>query len=345
MQQIWIPRTGPPGVLEIRSAPDPVPGPGEVLLAVEASGINFADLLARQGLYPDAPPLPAVVGYEVGGTVVAVGAGVTTLAEGDPVLALTRFGGYSSMVVVPEIAVFKRPPGMSAEVGAAIPVNYLTAFQMLVVMGSLRHAQELGGRRVRVLVHGAAGGVGTAAGDLGRIYGAELFGTASASKHNYVRAHGYDHAIDYRNRDWLAELMDLTEGHGVDLVLDPIGGKHWTQSFRALSPTGRLVLYGVSSVSGHGKLGLARMALGIPWRKFSPIRLINANQGVLGINLGHLWGMADDVARWARKLLGYYEQGKIRPHVDKAFPFARAAEAHAYVEGRQSVGKVVLFPE
>ncbi len=344
MRQVWIPTAGDPDVLEVREAPDPTPGPGEVLVRVEAAGVNFADILARQGLYPDAPDLPAVVGYEVAGTVGAVGAGVTSVAEGEPVLALTRFGGYSSHVVVPEAAVFSRPEGMPAEMGAAIPVNYLTAFQMMVVMGSVRHARELGGRRVRVLVHGASGGVGTACGDLGRVYGAELYGTASPGKHAYVRERGYDHAVDYRRGDWVAEIQDLTNGEGVDLVLDPIGGKHWAKSLDVLAPSGRLIVYGVSSVTGGGKWALARMALGVPWLKFNPIRLMNMNEGVMGVNLGHLWHAPERVAGWARAILALYERGSVRPHVDRSFSFDEAAAAHRYIEDRKNRGKVVLTP-
>jgi NADPH:quinone reductase-like Zn-dependent oxidoreductase len=344
MVQVWIPRPGGPEVLEVREAPDPVPGPGEVRIAVEAAGVNFADLLARQGLYPDAPKLPAVVGYEVGGTVDVVGEGVEDLAVGDPVFALVRFGGYSSAVVVPAGAAFRRPEGMTAEEGAALPVTYLTAFQAMVVMGGVRHAQELGGRRMRVLVHGAAGGVGTAAADLGRIYGVELLGTASPGKHAFVRTRGYDHALDYREADWRAEVMALTAGGGVDLVLDPVGGRHWGRSLDVLAPTGRVVLFGISSVAGKGKLGMLRMALGIPWRRTHPLALIDRNHGVLGLNLGHLWRERERVREWARKLLAYYERGQIRPHVDRAFPFTRAAEAHAYIEARENRGKVVLVP-
>lgn len=344
MRQVWIPKTGAPDVLEVREAPDPTPGTGEVLIEVEVAGVNFADILARQGLYPDSPPLPTVVGYEVAGTVTGVGDGVESVAVGDPVLALTRFGGYSSHVVAPEIAVFKRPGGMSAEDGAAIPVNYLPAFQMMVVMGSLRHARELGGERVRVLVHGASGGVGTACADIGRVYGAELFGTASPGKHDYVRERGYDHAVDYRNQDFVEEIRQLTDGRGVDLVLDPIGGEHWGRSLKTLAPGGRMVVYGVSSVTGGGRLALARMALGVPWLKFNPIRLLNANQGVLGVNLGHLWGARDRVANWARAILSLYERGAILPHVDRVFGFDEAAEAHRYLEDRKNRGKVLLRP-
>lgn len=344
MKQVWITKAGDPDVLEIREAPTPTPGPGEVLIRVEASGINFADIMARQGLYPDAPPLPAVVGYEVAGVIEAVGEGVTDMKVGDDVLAMTRFGGYASHVIVRADQAFERPEGMPAAMGAAIPVNYLTAFQALVVMGGVRHAQELGGARMRVLVHGASGGVGTAAGDIGQIYGVELFGTASPGKHDYVRERGYDHAIDYRHEDWVAEVKDLTGGRGVDLVLDPIGGAHWGQSLDVLAPTGRLVVFGLSAAAGGGKLGLLKAAARVPWLKFSPISLMNRNHGVLGVNLGHLWGIPDEIARWSRKLLRYYEKGEIRPHVDRAFPLDDAAAAHRYIEARQNVGKVVLEP-
>ena len=343
MRQIWIPKTGGPDVLSLREAPDPAPGPGEVLVAVEAAGVNFADVLARQGIYPDAPPLPAVVGYEVAGTVSAIGPGVASVAVGDAVIALTRFGGYSSHVVAPEIAVYKRPAGMSAEIGAAIPVNYLTAFQMMVVMGSVRPAEDLG-RRMRVLVHGASGGVGTACADLGKVYGVELIGTASPGKHDYVRERGYDHAVDYRNRDFVAEVKRLTRGEGVDLVLDAVGGAHWGRSLDALAPTGRLIVYGVSSAAGGGKLGLAKMAAGVPWLRSSPFALMNANHGVLGVNVGHLWGVPERVGEWAGRILDLWQAGAVRPHVDRVVPFEEAAEAHRHLEGRRNVGKVLLKP-
>ena len=344
MRQVWIPKSGPPDVLEVRDAPTPRPARGEILIEVEAAGINFADILARQGLYPDAPPLPTVVGYEVGGVVAAVGDGVEDFAEGDPVLAFTRFGGYSSHVVVPTVAAFPRPDGMSAEEGAAIPVNYLTAFQMMVVMGSVRPPEDLGGRPVRVLVHGASGGVGTACGDLGTAYGAELFGTASPGKHDYVRERGYHHAIDYRNRDFVHEVLDLTDGEGVDLVLDAVGGKHWDRSLKTLAPSGRLVVYGISSVTGGGKLDLAKMLVGVPWLKVNPLRLMSRNEGVMGVNLGHLWNARERVAAWAKALLDLYERGDVRPHVDRVFSFDEAAEAHRYIEDRKNRGKVLLRP-
>jgi len=155
MRQIWITRAGPPEVLQVKEAPDPEPTAGEVRIRVEASGINFADILGRLGLYPDLPPLPVVPGYEVGGRVDAVGEGVAADWIGRDVIASTRFGGYADTVCVPVAQVFARPAGMSALEGAAIPVNYFTAWQLIVVMGSLK-------RNETVLIHSVGGGVGIA---------------------------------------------------------------------------------------------------------------------------------------------------------------------------------------
>ena len=190
MRQIWIPRTGAPEVLELRQASDPEPGPGQIRVRVAAAGVNFADILARMGLYPDAPPLPAVVGYEVAGTVDAVGAGVGDVAPGSRVAALVHFGGYSDTMLVPAAQAIPLPADLSFEKAAAIPVNYVTAWIMLVHLANVQAGQ-------RVLVHAAAGGVGQAALQICRWRGAEVIGTASASKHERLRAAGVAHAIDY----------------------------------------------------------------------------------------------------------------------------------------------------
>ena len=156
MRQIWITKAGRPETLVVKQAPDPEPRAGEVRIRVEASGVNFADIMGRMGLYPDCPPIPVVVGYEVGGRVDAVGTGADPNWIGRDVFAVTRFGGYSDVVCVPEIQVFARPSGMSAFEGAALPVNYLTAWQLVVVMGGLKAGETM-------LVHSAGGGVGIAA--------------------------------------------------------------------------------------------------------------------------------------------------------------------------------------
>jgi NADPH:quinone reductase-like Zn-dependent oxidoreductase len=335
MRSVWITRTGPPEVLEVRDGPDPVPGPGQVLVRVRAAGVNFADVMARLGLYPDAPPRPCVVGYEVAGTVEQVGAGAESgLAAGRPVVALTRFGGYAEAVTVPAAQVFPLSDGMRFEEAAAIPVNYLTAVLMLRHFGNVKRGE-------RVLVHAAAGGVGMAALQLCRIAGAEVIGTASAAKHEQLREAGVAHAIDYRTQDFEAEVRRVTDGRGVDIVLDATGA--FRKSYRCLAPLGRLVCFGVSGAAtglAPSWLSAAKRLATLPW--FHPISLMNDNKAVIGVNLGHLW---DRIALLRDEMLGLlrdWEGGRIHPVVGKTFPLTEAAAAHRYLQERQNVGKVIL---
>lgn len=336
MRQIVIPRSGAPEVLEIRDSPDPRPSPGEALIRVKAAGINFADILARQGLYPDAPKMPCVVGYEVAGIVEAVGDVGDAKLVGQPVLALTRFGGYADALNVPVGQMFVKPAALSFEEAAAIPVNYLTAYALLVVMGSLQRDEA-------VLIHNAGGGVGLAALDIARRIGATIYGTASPTKHDFLKARGLDYPIDYRTQDWLPVLQSMTGGRGVELVIDPIGGGHWKKSYQALRATGRLGMFGVSTASAvglRGKLRLFRAVLQTPW--FHPFGMLSRNKGVFGLNLGHLWGEGAKVSVWMETLMAGVTDGWVRPHVDRAFSFDEASAAHAYIEARRNTGKVVL---
>lgn len=332
MRQIWIPKAGPPDVLSLREAPDPTPGPGEVRVVVEAAGVNFADVAARLGNYPDAPPFPCVVGYEVGGTIDAVGAGVDPARVGEPVLAMTHFGGYSSHVVAPSVAVVRRPEGMDACTGAAIPVTYLTAWMMLRVMGRVQAGD-------RVFIHSAGGGVGLAAIDLCRAAGAEMWGSAGKSKHAFLAERGVQHLLDSHAEEWPTEKMDL--------ILDPIGGPSWKKGLAQLRSGGRLVAFGMSAGSTSdtpSKWAFLKAAMGVPWIDSNPVALINANKGILGVNMGHLWEESERVTGWLRELLSMWEKGQIRPHIHAKVPFAQAAEAHAILHRRENVGKVLLIP-
>ena len=334
MRSVWITRTGPPDVLEVRESPDPVPANGEVLVRMRAAGINFADVMARLGLYPDAPKLPCVVGYEVAGTVERVGSGVAGVKSGDRVVALTRFGGYTEAIAVPEAQVFPMPAAMSFEEAAAVPVNYLTAVLMLRHFGNVRKGD-------RVLVHAAAGGVGMAAIQLCRIAGAEIIGTASASKHAALRDAGVAHAIDYRTQDFEHEVKRITGGRGVDIVLDATGA--FGKSYRTLAPLGRLVCFGLSGAA-TGLVPSRLAALGrivrLPW--FHPIKLMNDNKAVIGVNLGHLWDRIELLRGEMLALLADYDAGRIAPVVGKTFPLVQAAAAHRFLQERQNVGKVLL---
>lgn len=349
MRQVWIERAGGPDVLMLREAPDPTPRSGEVRIRVEASGVNFSDVLARLGLYQDAPPLPAVVGYEVAGVVDALGpdaVGVDrpegSVAIGDAVLALTHFGGYSDVVCVPAAQVFRRPPGMDARVGAAFPLAYVTAYALLIEVGRIRAGD-------RVLVHGVGGGVGLAALDICRLHGAETFGTASAKKHAFLRDRGLTYPIDPRQTSVVAEVRRLTANAGVDMVLDPIGGRSWRESLALLAPLGKLALYGFSAMAPSVNPSRVRSAAStanalaqVPWLQFNPISLMNANRGVHGVNLGHMWDHVDRLRQWFNALVQWYADGQLHPHVDRDFPLADAAAAHRYVQERRNLGKVVL---
>jgi len=338
MRQVVITKFGGPEVLQVREAPDPSPMRGEVRVAVAAAGLNFADVSARVGLYPDAPKPPMTVGYEVSGTVDAVGAGVDRFAVGDRVVALTRFGGQSSAVVVPEHQAVKVPDQLDLVTAAAIPVNYLTAYLMLVRLGNVQRGES-------VLIHAAAGGVGFAALQICRRIGAVTYGTASAGKHDRLREAGLDHPIDYRNQDFAVEVNRLTKGRGVDVVLDAVGGATSRKNYKLLRPLGRLFLFGVSAASQDSKRNLFKAGRTMAqFPVFHPLALINANKGVFGVNLGHLWEEEQMMQDVLTELVQWWVDGRIEPVIDSILPFDRAGEAHDRLQQAKNIGKVLLTP-
>jgi NADPH:quinone reductase-like Zn-dependent oxidoreductase len=343
MRAVVITQRGGPEVLKVEERPEPPVGPGDVRIAVKAAGVNFADTVARVGLYPDAPPLPCVVGYEVAGEIESVGEGVEDRKVGDRVIAGTRFNGHAELVTVRSEMVFPLPKKLSFEEGAAFPVNYATAQAGLIVMGGLDIGE-------RVLIHAAAGGVGIAATQIANIHGAEIFGTASASKHDAIREQGVDHPIDYRGQDFAEEVMRLTGGEGVDLIFDALGPTSARKGYRILRQGGRLIIYGASEVQTGEKRSLvaaARVALKtpiatMPWWK--SIGMINENKGVFGLNILHWWDKEGNLDRVIEPLLPQLEEGRLRPVVAEAFPFDRAPDAHRFIAERRNIGKVVLVP-
>jgi synaptic vesicle membrane protein VAT-1 len=344
MRAVVLTGTGGPEVLQVREWPDPVAGPGQVRIAVRAAGINFADTMARVGLYPDAPKPPCVLGYEVAGEVESVGEGVTDFAVGDRVMAGTRFGGQAELVAVDAAQVLHLPERLSFEQGAAFPVNYGTAYAALVLMGGLRQGDT-------VLIHAAAGGVGIAASQIARNVGAgRIIGTASASKHEAIRAHGVTDAIDYRNQDFEAEAMRITGGTGVDVAIDALGPASFRKDYRLLRAGGRLIMFGLSEASSGGSRdlratlrSLVAMPLAtMPWWK--SLNLMNENKGVFGLNMLSWWDREGDLDRVTEPLLSELEAGKLEPVIAATFPFAEAGAAHEFIGQRRNVGKVVLLP-
>ena len=340
MRAITITRYGPPSVLAVVEHPDPSPGEGEVRIRVAAAGLNFAEIAARQGLYPDAPPPPCVVGYEVAGTIEALGEGVQSLQIGQRVAALTPFGGHADCVVLPAALAFAIPEELDFARAAAIPVNYLTAHHMLFHVGNTHPGSK-------VLVHMAAGGVGTAVLQLLQtVDGICSFGTASAAKHPYIRELGCTHPIDYHSQDYVEEITRITAGGGLDLVLDPLGGRDWKRSWQLLAPTGRMVAFGFANMIGGQRRSLLRVVRGllqIP--RFSPMAAMNDNRTMQGVNMGKLWEMTSVMRSQMTRIIELFALGVVRPHVHAQVPFSRVAEAHAMLENRENRGKVVLVPD
>jgi len=343
MRAVVITKHGGPDVLEVQERPDPEVQAGGIRIAVKAAGINFADLMARSGVYPDAPKPPCVVGYEVAGEVESVGEGVTDYKVGDRVVAGTRFGGYAELVSVPvKGQVLPLPDSLSFEQGCAIPVNYATAYAGFVMMGGLRKGD-------RALIHAAAGGVGTAAIQVAKDVGAEIFGTASASKHDAIRALGLDHPIDYHSTDFAEEVMRITNGEGVDVVMDAIGPSSFKRSYSVLRQGGRLIMFGLAEVQTGEKRdlpavvkGLVRMPLAtFPWWK--SLSVMNENKGIFGLNMLSWWDR-EGLDRALEPLTAGIESGAYVPVVAEAFPFDEAPAAHRYIGEGKNIGKVALVP-
>jgi NADPH:quinone reductase-like Zn-dependent oxidoreductase len=337
MRQVWITRAGAPEVLQVRDAPDPEAGKGQVRVRVKAAGINFADLMARVGLYPDAPKIPCVVGYEVSGTIDQIGEGVTGFSLGDRVFAMPRFGGYTDTAVVPAGQAIQMPPKMSFEEAAALPVVYLTAHHAMHYTGNLREG-------AKVLVHSAAGGVGLAAVQLAKARNCAIFGTASASKHDFLRAQGVQHPID-ANADYAAAVRAVVGDAGLDLVLDPVGGASWKTGYDLLGPCGRLVAFGFSAAAGGNTRSMFRAVTQfMKISKYSPMNMMGDNKTVTGINMGHLFERLDILRPQFDALVRMYDAGEIKPHVDRTFRFDEAPAAHQYLHDRKAKGKVLLVP-
>jgi len=339
MKVIEVTKYGPPEVLTLREMPDAPPPAGHVAVRMAAAGINFADLLMRLGLYPGTPKPPFTPGFEIAGTIEAVGIGVNKPAVGDRVVAFTfQGGGYADRALVPAERVLAIPPEMSFEDAAAIPVNYLTAYQALTHMAGLRRGE-------RVLIHAAAGGVGVAAIQLAKLAGAEIFGTASSSKHDFLRQLGVTQVIDYLKLDFETEVRRRTRNEGVDVILDAVGGASYRKGYRLLRHGGRLICFGMSSAVTGKRRSLK--ALGAWWNtpSFSTMDLIGKNRAVIGVHLGTM-GRANPalVRAWMLEIFKIYAAGQIKPHIGKTFPLAEAALAHHYIHDRKNIGKVLLIP-
>ena len=332
MRAVVITKHGGPGVLEVQERPAPSVGPGEVRIEVAAAGINFADVMARLGLYADAPKTPCVVGYEVAGTVLELGEGVEGLTPGRRVFASTMFGGYSSEVVAKASDVVTLADELSFEQGAAIPVNYGTAWAGLIGYGNLQPGE-------RVLVHSAGGGVGIAAIQIAKRAGAEIYGTASPGKHAQIQELGLDYALDYTKPGWYQGLPKF------DVILDAVGGKSFRRSYSQLRAGGRLVAFGASSVvSGERKSIPTALRAVVRMPRFNMIKQMSESKAVIGLNMLSLWKDRGTLEPWIAPMQELLDDGTVKPVIAGAFSFEEAGAAQTMIVERRNVGKVVLVP-
>ena len=332
MRAVVITKHGGPSVLKVEERPDPALGPGEVRIAVAAAGVNFADVMARMGLYADAPKTPCVVGYEVAGTVLELGEGVQGLNHGQRVVAGTKFGGYASQVVVPANDVVGLPDGLTFEQGAAVPVNYATAWAGLIGYGGLQAGE-------RVLIHSAGGGVGIAAIQIAKRNGAEIYGTASPGKHERIRELGVEHALDYTSSGWERGLPQF------DVILDAVGGKSFRTSYTMLRAGGRLVAFGASAVvSGQRRNLVTALRTVARMPRFNMIKQMSESKAVIGLNMLSLWKDRGTLEPWIEPLRALLDDGTIAPVVAGDFSFEDTGAAHTMITERRNVGKVVLTP-
>ncbi len=308
----------------------------KTLVRVIASGLNFADIVIRGGLYPDAPRFPFIAGYEFGGIVDTPGRS-SRFVEGDRVLGVTYFGAQAEYVLADDSQLFSMPEAMSFEEAAALPVNYLTAFFALFRLGNLRYGES-------VLIHSCAGGVGTAAVQLAHTKKAVIFGTTSAPhKIAYLQSIGVQHPINYKKTDFAKEVTAVAGRNGIDMVLDPIGGKVFRKSIALLAKGGRIICYGVTDLVAGGKRNLPKVLwkyLNLP--RIKVLDLIQNNRGVFGLALNRLVNEMSLIAEPLRELISLYAQGIIKPNIGAVFQAEKASEAHRLLESGKSTGKIIL---
>ena len=335
MRAVFLRRSGPPSVLRLEDAPEPVARPGEVLLQNKAAGVNFADVLARQGMYPDAPPRPYIPGFESSGEVLAVGDGVSGLRVGQRVLAFHMTGGYAERVAAPAGNVIAIPDSLGSQSAVVLPLNYGTAYVALHRTGPVEPG-------MKVFLHAAAGGVGLAVIDLARRAGLEVVGAASSHfKRERLQAEGLRYVVDSTKArvDKVAKDIYSREG-GFDIVIDSVGGRSIGDGLNALKPGGRLVSIGVARLSRAGWLGAIGFLLSTP--RLNALRLLRESRGFYGINLKPLMREPRLVRRTLEELLRLTASGEIHPEPGRVMPLADVGEAHRLLERRRNVGKIVL---
>jgi len=338
MKAIVLVRHGTPReAFELQERPTPSPAAGQVRIAVEAFGLNYADVSARQGTYMDAPPLPSVIGYEVVGRIDALGSGVDGLAAGQRVAALTRFGGYATHAVTDARAAVAIPDDLDAGVAAALPTQGGTAYYCAEEMVRLHPGDH-------VLVQAAAGGVGTLLVQLCKRRGCVVYGTAgSPAKLEYLRRLGVDHPIDYRAEDFEVAVRRIRGDAGLDAIFDSLGGSAVRKGLRLLAPGGRIVCLGAAEREAGPMQPLRDLRFALSFGFVHPIPLLMNSKSLLGVNMLRISDhRPETLARVLRGVVELALAGELRPTVGGRYPAAEIAAAHEFLGSRASTGKIVV---
>jgi NADPH2:quinone reductase len=337
MKAIYLVKNGAAGkAFEMQEIPIPIPQAGQVLIKVAAFGLNFADVMARNGMYKEAPPMPCVLGYDVAGTVVSAGEGVTTVRTGDRVTAMTRFGGYAEYALTDARATAIIPDDMEYATATALTTQFCTAYFAAAEMVNLHPGDK-------VLIQSGAGGVGTALIQYARYKQCEIFSTAgSAAKLEQLKSAGVHHSINYTIQDFEKEISRITGGKGVDVIFDAVGGKSVKKGFRSLAAAGRIVCYGAADMNDKNIFGKLKAALA--FGLYHPVMLMMPSKAMIGINM---LKVADEhpetLQRCLKTVVELTAAGIFKPVIGKTFLAQDIAAAHAYLESRQSMGKLVVI--
>jgi len=338
MKAIYITKTGDAQkAFTFKDDNIPDPQSNEICIKVHSFGLNFADVMARQGIYQEAPPVPYVLGYDVAGTIHSLGTDVKEYQIGQRVTALTKFGGYAEYACTMQEGVSAISDDLDFETATALATQACTAYYCLEECATL-HSGD------RILIQAAAGGVGSIMVQMAKEKGCIIFGTASSKKQEYLRQLGVDHPIDYTKKDFVEEIRkELNDYPGVDYVFDSIGGKTFKKAYKLLTPSGKIIFIGAASQIKNGKSNiLTTLALATGFGIFSPIQLVMASKGIIGVNMMRVADHRPNIFKHClTEVIKLWEAGVIKPLVGKVFSADHISEAHQYLESRQSMGKVV----
>lgn len=335
MKAIYIVKHGiADEAFEVRETAKPIPKAGEVLVKVEGFGLNFADVMARKGLYQDAPPMPSLIGYDICGKVERLGIGVTNVTEGDRVTAMTRFGGYAEYAVTDARATAKIPDHLSIAEATALTTQYCTAYFCIAEMVNVFEGDK-------VLIHSAAGGVGTALMQYAKYKGCEIFATTgSESKVALLKQMGAHHVINTAKTEFDDYIEDATKGDGVDVIFDAMGAGFVKRGIKVLSPGGRMVSFGASEMSDSTNI-FSKIGKGLQFGIYHPAEFIMTSKSLIGVNMLRIAdGKPLALKRCLENVVRLVEEGVFKPQAGKIFKAEEIAEAHKFLEGRKSTGKV-----